>query len=431
MAMLLVFLLFLTQAVPASNPPEVLRRRADLGAVIRPPTATGRARVVRVDEGSPLERAGLRPNDEVVALNGTRLADPIDFDVRIAALRGGDVVHLQVLRDGLSTDVSATLAPLVRDRIPGVDVEYTHLVNPRGPRQRVIVTRPAAAHGRHPALLFVPWLSCDSVESPKRPAPGIDELLYRVAAESGFVMMRVDKPGVGDSEGRCADTDFRTELEGYRVAYAMLRQHPFVDPTRTVLMGQSFSGAFLPLVAGADQPAGYIVINSWSRSWYERLIEFERLQLEASGLSPGEVTERVTKLAELYTLFLIQKKPLREVFAERPDLSNIWIDEPEHQYGRPEAFHQQLQEVNPGRLWEKVNVPTMVIWGEADIVMHREDHERLVALVNRNHSSAATLITVPGMDHGVTVAGPDGSRHLPDTVTSEILRFLRRTGGGS
>ena len=66
------------------------------------------------------------------------------------------------------------------EAFPGVEVVYIAIRNPKGPLQRAILTRPQQTTSRRPAILFVPWLSCDSVESPKGAAPGID----RIAAAS-------------------------------------------------------------------------------------------------------------------------------------------------------------------------------------------------------------------------------------------------------
>jgi hypothetical protein len=305
--------LFLSLAMMTGEPDD-LRRRADLGAVIRPPSATAAARVVRIDEASALYAAGLRGGDEVLALGGKPLQDAVDFESRMAALRGGDDVRLLVRRGARELEIAARLAPMVPERLEGVELVYAHITHPRGLRQRAIISRPAGASGKKPAILFVPWLSCDSVESPTGPAPGIDELLHKVAA-SGWVLLRVDKPGVGDSEGVCAETDLDTEIEGSRAALHWLRQHPWVDASRIVVMGHSFSGAFLPIVAESTPVAGYIVINSWVRTWMERLLEFERFQAEASDMPPAEVWERQRKLAEFYVLFLEQQKTPRQVMA--------------------------------------------------------------------------------------------------------------------
>lgn len=421
----LCLVLLVSWPAAAQHPPDALPRRADLGAAITPPGRSAPARVARVTEGSALFVAGLRAGDEVVALDGRPFADSIDFDRRIAALRGGQHIVLDVARAGARRQVTATLTALDRERIPGVEVVYTQVTNPRGPRQRAILTRPGRATGRLPAVLFVPWLSCDSIESPGGASPGIDALLHRVAAEAGWVMLRVDKPGVGDSEGVCADTDLETEIDGSRAALAFLRAHAWVDPARIVIMGQSFSGSFLPIVAGTQPVAGYIFINSWSRTWMERLIEFERLRLEAEGLPPGDVSDQVRQLGELYALFLEQKKTPKQVLAERPQLASVWTDEPEHQYGRSARFHHQLQEINPGRAWAAVTVPTLVMWSDADIVMHRIDHERLVSLINRNRPGAAHLVIVPGADHGLGMPGADGRRTMSEIAASSVLEFLR------
>src|SRR5262245_41869486 len=119
---------------------------------------------------------------------------------------------------------------LPQEKFPGVEVVYTAVRNPKGPLQRVILTRPEKSTERLPGILFVPWLSCDSVESPKGAAPGVDEFLQRIAAETPFVLLRVDKPGVGDSEGVCSETDLDTEIAGNRAALAFLKGHPWVDP---------------------------------------------------------------------------------------------------------------------------------------------------------------------------------------------------------
>jgi pimeloyl-ACP methyl ester carboxylesterase len=424
--LLCVTLLLAASHEASGQPTDDLARRVHLGATLRPPSGPTPARVVRVDAGSALARAGLRDGDEVRAIDGQPVADPIEFDRRVAALRAGRPVRLQVTGAGGAREVTATLSALPREQLPGVEIQYTAIRNPAGFRQRAIVTRPAGSTVPRPAILFVPWLSCDSVESPGTPAPGIDELLHRLATESGWVLVRVDKPGVGDSEGVCADTDLETEIAGSRAALAWMHGHPWIDPRRIVVMGQSFSGAFLPVVAGDTRVAGYVVINSWSRTWYERLLEFERRQAEADRMAPAAVAERQRKLALFYALFLEGRQTPADVLAARPELASVWNDEPRHQYGRSARFHHQLHRIDAEAAWSTVDVPTLVMWGDADLVMHRVDHERLVAMVNRNRPGAATLVVVPGADHPLAVRDSQGTRVLPAVVMSSLGQFLAR-----
>ena len=59
--------------------------------------------------------------------------------------------------------------------------------------------------------------------------------------------------------------------------------------------------------------------------------------------------------------------------------------------------------------------------------MHRVDHERVVALVNRNRPGAARLLTVPGMDHGLSAPLDAGGRGLPGAVAVAILDWVGAT----
>jgi pimeloyl-ACP methyl ester carboxylesterase len=104
----------------------------------------------------------------------------------------------------------------------------------------------------------------------------------------------------------------------------------------------------------------------------------------------------------------------------------VWTDAPEHQYGRPARFHHQQQRLNAAGAWSTVEVPTLAMWSDADLVMHRIDHERLVALVNRNRPGIAHLVVVPGGDHGLAARAADGRPMLPPMVFTTIQRFLQQ-----
>ncbi|MCI0435248.1 MAG: CocE/NonD family hydrolase, partial [Gemmatimonadetes bacterium] len=103
--------------------------------------------------------------------------------------------------------------------IAGLDSHYDALLTRDGTRLRTILTRPTGTTGRLPAILFVQWLSCDSIELPARQQDGWSRMLRRLAQESRMVMMRTEKAGIGDSEGGpCAALDYETELAHHRDA---------------------------------------------------------------------------------------------------------------------------------------------------------------------------------------------------------------------
>src|ERR1051326_2572002 len=116
-----------------------------------------------------------------------------------------------------------------RETYPNVDVIYDSVTAPDGNRLRTIITKPRNARGKLPVIFVAGWLSCDSVEAP---AGTKDEsgLVFRGLAQlPQFVLFRMDKQGVGDSEGVCAETDFDSELAGYRVAFRAMKNYDFID----------------------------------------------------------------------------------------------------------------------------------------------------------------------------------------------------------
>lgn len=61
------------------------------------------------------------------------------------------------------------------------------------------------------------WLSCDSTEYPDADTKdGLGILLRCLIEQSGYATVRLDKPGVGESQGDCAKADFAEELSGYQ-----------------------------------------------------------------------------------------------------------------------------------------------------------------------------------------------------------------------
>jgi Do/DeqQ family serine protease len=65
--------------------------------------------IARVEPGSPAERAGLRTNDLVVAINGAPMRSGIELRNRVGLSRIGDEVELTVERGGAERDVTVRI----------------------------------------------------------------------------------------------------------------------------------------------------------------------------------------------------------------------------------------------------------------------------------------------------------------------------------
>jgi pimeloyl-ACP methyl ester carboxylesterase len=313
----------------------------------------------------------------------------------------------------LGADVLPRKAKTPRETYPNVEVIYDSVTTPHGERLRTIITKPHGERGKLPVIFVAGWLSCDSVEAPpdKQPDPGVVRhdatgLAFREIAQlPDFCLFRVDKQGVGDSEGNCSENDFESELAGYRAAFRALRNYDFIDTDQVYMLGISNGGGFAPLVAETEpeqaQVRGYVVVGGWVKTWFEHMLEIERRRFALMGKLPGEVNDRMKGAATLYNDWLINKKTIEEILRKHPGLAALWPEGKDHVhlYGRPLAFYQQLQNLNLAAAWARVKVPTLVLHGEFDWIMSREDHELIAQYVNANQPGAARFMEVPEMGH--------------------------------
>jgi pimeloyl-ACP methyl ester carboxylesterase len=291
-----------------------------------------------------------------------------------------------------------------RESYPNVDVIYDSVTAPDGKQLRTIVTKARNAKGKLPVIFVAGWLSCDSVEAP---AGTKDEsgLVFRGLAQvPEFALFRMDKQGVGDSEGVCAETDFNSELAGYRAAFRALKNYDFIDTKRIYILGMSNGGGFAPLVPESDaeqaQVRGYISVGGWVKTWFEHMLEIERRRFALMGKPPGEVNDRMKGAATLYHEWLIKGRAVDDIVKEQPQLADLWPEGKDHAhlYGRPLVFYQQLQQLNLAAGWSRVKVPTYVLHGAFDWIMSRDDSELIAAYVNKN-GDLASVYEIPETGH--------------------------------
>ncbi len=290
-------------------------------------------------------------------------------------------------------------ATAANESYPGIVVRYATLHDVAGRRLRLIVTYPRQGGPRFPTVFVVGWLSCDSVEAPPGTMDASQLVIQAVVRMPGFATVRMDKPGVGDSEGDCAATDFVTELADYRLALQQTRESAFVDPGRIFLFGISNGGGFAPLVAQSLEVRGYVVDGGWIKTWYEHMLEIERRRLALQGHPASAMNALMKQVSKLYSAFLLDRQAPREILLQHPQLEPLWQGDPEHQYGRPAAYYQQLQALDLMAAWSQVKAPALVLHGEFDWIMSREDLQIMASLVNRNSPGAAEFVELEGTGH--------------------------------
>ena len=245
----------------ASPKPPLPRRAAPLGVSIDPQT-TDRVAVQEVIAGTPADAAGILAGDTIISVADKPVPTFEMLRSVMRELEGGKTTQVEVLRQGGKRTLEVHLAEL-REQVAGSTVRYGSVDVPKGYRLRTIVTVPEnesrSREGRYPAFLYVQGMICESIDRPNA-IDEVDTRLVHTMAAKGFVTMRVDKPGLGDSEGPpCSEIGFQEELEGYIAALDNLAWQPEVDPNRIYVFGHSMGGVMAPFLAKEGKVRGSIV----------------------------------------------------------------------------------------------------------------------------------------------------------------------------
>lgn len=391
----------------AEAPGSLPRRPAPLGVRLDA-GITDRVVVSAVAPGGTAAAAGIVAGDTLLAIAGRPVSRPEALRPLLRELRVGQSITIGVQRQGAPVTLRVTLADR-RERVPGSAVSYRSVQTPKGYRLRSIVTVPdrpmRARGGRHPALLYVQGIICESLDRPDLPDAADTRIVHAMAGQ-GFVTMRVDKPGLGDSEGpSCNTIGFLEERDGFAAALQALAAMPEVDPSRIYLFGHSMGGVMAPYLARDGRVRGTIVYGTLARTWFEYQLENARRQSELAGKTPAEVSEQVLQQAKESSMILIDKKTLGDVWRRWPELrqesQGLMLDE-SHISTRGMAFFHELQELNLARAWQESSGAVLAIYGEYDWVTALQDHQQIAEIVNARTPGAGTVITLPQVDHGFT-----------------------------
>ena len=413
--------LFGTEAF--ASPQPTLLRRAALGAALT--AAEGGVSVSAVSPNSAAARAGLAVGDIVTRIGDHAVTSPQDFRASLAASPSGRAIPLTITRGGSAQtlNVTLTLAPMEND--PQIETIYGAVTVDNSLR-RTLLTVPRGARGRHPAMLIVGGIGCYSVDNTD-PRDPYRRLAYDLGRH-GIVVMRLEKSGIGDSQGApCSTVDFHAETRSYEAATAALRDDPHVDPARVFLFGHSIGTIEAPDIAARQSVAGIIAAQGFGRTWVEYEMINTRRQLELVGNTPTDVDAAMRLKAACMNRALIQSEPMEHILAETPDCRDVVL------LPASQAYMHQLTEINVAQVWTAFNAPALVIYGTSDFITDEPDHRRLVDLVNGARPGNAQLVLLPGMDHFLAHAATQAEsfqrEHSGNAFGEYYADFSTTTGG--
>lgn len=389
-----------------TSPP--LPRRATLGVGLRAVPGELQAKyklaaqsAVQVT-GAPLPR-DLKEGDIVLEIGGKPFTSFGTMNDLIRELKAGEKVSLKVL-DAAGNPGTRTVTAVERPREQAekYEVIYDHVVS-SGNRIRTIVTKPKGT-GKFPVFFWIQGINTGTVDYPLTNPNAVAKVI-RPFAEDGFVTVRVEKTGVGDSEGGPAlKVAFNEEVDIYRQALKALDGYEFVDRSRVYVFGHSMGGCHAPIVASEIPVKGIITYGTVSDSWLEWEIKAARFQGLLGGGDPVEIDRRVRQVVTLFSAIYNDKKPIAQIQKEHPELEALikeTIRDGDMMSVRSVKYMVELNDHNFSAHWSKIgDAKVLALFGENDFVSLEADQTQIPKVVNRVKPGSATFQRVKESDHG-------------------------------
>ncbi len=411
-----------------------LPRRGFIGIVLAPVPEALRAKLpAPADQGvlaqgliadGPAQKGGILSNDVILKVDNTDIYSVPQLLSLLNSSPVGVNLKLELWRERQRLSKTVTVQPRPYETSTEFDIVYRTIVVD-DTRRRVIVTKPKSA-GPHPALLFVPGVGCFSQDlTPERP---IAKILYALTHQ-GFVTMRVEKSGMGDSEGPPCESpqvDLQAEVRGYVAGLTALKGYDFVDPEHVFILGLSMGGIVGPLVAKVIPVKGLIVAETVGKSWFEYELENLRRQFLLKGESYDEVENLVRQKHFCNYRLYVEKQLPEQIAQEAPYCAQL-----PHQPPAPYTYMQQVASLNLAEVWKPLNIPVLILYGAADFVTSADEHQYLMNLVNSYHPGRAKFVQIEHMDHWLrrassmqeSMRNAEGGELQP-TVVAEIQQWL-------
>jgi uncharacterized protein len=287
--------------------------------------------------------------------------------------------------------------PVVSQSPPDLQILHRPLQF-EGANYDAIITRPDSP-GRHPAVFVIGGLGCYSLADLK-PGDAYYELLNGLT-QHGFVTMRVDKNGEGQSGGPPCDSpksDLHLAVRRSLAGLNALASYDFVDRDRIFIFAHSIGPLEVVLAAQklSFRPRGFLAIETIGRSWMEYSLDNARRQTLIMGGGYDDADRAVRRSEICLHRFLIEKQTPEQVIKSLPDCKRYV-----NTFGVSAAYLQQIADLDLAVEWEKLDIPVLVTYGTSDPTTSADESHYLVRMINSFHPGRAEYMEFPGMGHGL------------------------------
>ena len=347
-----------------------------------------------------------------------------DLGLSITAMTDGSLVRFTVPSQGLDVvraDVAASTSRTQVFSNPGDEAATIPAV---GFNIGATITRPAnpVAGARLPAVILLAGTGINDRDGQAHGVATLGQLAGAIA-KAGYLVVRYDKRGFGQTGGRSESSTLADQAEDVRAVVRWLNERKDVDPKRLAIVGHS-EGAWVAMLAAAKERrlAAVVSLAGAGTTGSELILAQQQRALEQSTLSEQDRASRVAMQKQIHAAVLTGKG---------------WEGVPPNL--RKEADTPWMQSVllfDPAKTLEDVRQPILFVHGALDHEVEPANAERLVEIARKeSKSKSVELVVVRGVNHLLTPAVTGevreyaslDDRTVSKDVTEAVNVWLSRT----
>jgi pimeloyl-ACP methyl ester carboxylesterase len=355
---------------------------------------------------------------------------------RIALMLPGALVDADLWTDDsgrmIRFSVPAQSLEVVREDIASVSSRTVSISRPNDEQVKIpgngfslagTLSRPAqASGGRLPAVVLVGGSGPTDRDSMAFGIPILGQIADALA-DAGFIVVRYDKRGIGQSGGRAEAAALADYAEDVRATVKMLADRKDVDPKRIAVIGHS-EGGLVALMAAAKEKriAAVGLIATPGSTGADTVLAQQQRLLNRMKLTPEEKQAKVDAQKQIHEAVITGKG----LEALPPEVRRT-VDNPEF---------QSLLTSDPAKLVASVRQPLLVVQGALDTQVEPQNADRLEALARaRKNAPPVEVVKVPSVNHLLVPAttgeadeyGTLKDKQVSQLVTDALVTWLKKT----
>jgi uncharacterized protein len=285
------------------------------------------------------------------------------------------------------------------------------------------VSKPATASaGKLPAVVLVGSSGPTDRDGLTAGIPILGQIADALA-NAGYIVLRYDKRGIGQSGGRSEAATLADYADDARAAVKLLEARKDVDPKRIAIVGHSEGGIVALIAATKDKRISSVGLLATPGSTYADVaLALQRRALDRLTLTPEERQAKVEEQKKIHEAVITGK--------------GLELLPPSVRRSVDNGEYQSLLVTDPAKLMANVRQPVLIVQGALDTQVEPGNADLLEGLAKkRKNAPAVETVKVPGVNHLLVPATTGESaeyaslkdQHVSEVVTQAIVTWLNKT----